>query len=544
MSSQTSLPNMLDRHLDLLLSMALEQMEQEADARFSQSPDPEVQPADALQMDRAFASACETARRQQRGQRRTRRAKKVASFLRLAGGAAAALMFLLLLAFPVALGASAEFRAYVTQMLVRIDEARNAVSIVFQPEEASPLSPVSDRWQGLYFPRDIPKGFSLSAYDEQRGQAVFTSPAGQRITFSESLGPMPEPDIPEGAFFMLEFLHGGDFPVIEERGDGLHRVTVTWEAEGRWFRLVTENMDREEALRIAEGTDTLSDISGSYVEAAISTPALAGSAVPSWWQGSYYPAALPESIQMTAFNILEGRVELYEQNGKRIIFTEDEASEPGAVAIAFGDSADFRSVTVNGIEGFLAAAGTGENADAYLFWQIGNVRLKLETRGMTAEETLALAESVKKLESAREEQSAGIMLLRDAAGSTLPPKEWSGACFPAYVPEGFFVNAMAASGASRSLTLLQPETKATVTLRESSFYPSPLPDLNALTNARLFPIGSGQGLLLQGEEPAGAVLCLYWQTEEGPWMELQASQLPEETALRIAQSVRPIGTLP
>ena len=34
MSSQTSLPNTLDRHLALLLSMALEQMEQEADARF------------------------------------------------------------------------------------------------------------------------------------------------------------------------------------------------------------------------------------------------------------------------------------------------------------------------------------------------------------------------------------------------------------------------------------------------------------------------------------------------------------------------------
>lgn len=532
-----------DRHLDMLLSMALEQIEQEADESLLRSPDPKVDPDDALRADRAFESAYVTAQHQERRKRRIMRTKKAAHGLRLASAAAVIIVFLTMLAFPLALTASAEFRAYVMQMLVHIDEERREVSILFLPEEgtntgSAPLSP--DCWKGHFFPQYIPEGFIFSGYDEQQNMAVFTSSIGQQFIFTENKGTMPPVEIPEGALYLLEYLQGGDFPIVEEYAEGVRRITVTWEKEGYWFLLITKNMEREEALRIAESAQTVVEVSAFNIELKKTNPSLASVGVPDWWIGSYYPTAIPEDMKIISFGVTGKTVKFYGNHDKYILFSESDAGEAASFAYRYGKDVDMRNITINGGEGFLSAVDEGENQSTYIVWQQGGVILLLNTQGLSADEAITLAESTTKLDHRTEgnEKPTGILILRDEMGVVIPPKEWNGCYFPAYLPEGFFLDGMNEDATSYEVTLTEPAAGQFITLKESIFFPPDIPYLDIVTDIRLALIGERQALLAYTADAAGSALTVYWQPGNDRWMELKSNDLAEDMVLRIAESVQ------
>ena len=524
-----------DRHLDALLSIALEQMDQEENERIAKSLDPQVDEGSAFLMDQAFESAYQAVNQEKRRNRRKTRAVKTARVFRQAAVVLAALVILVLAAFPVALAASADFRGQVMKLFIHIDENTGeeyfAIRPEGTPEHAEPDQPVEapSVWNGDEFPRYIPEGFALSAYDDVLHSVEYSSASGQRFIFSENMGTMPPVDPPEGSMYILEYIQGGDFPVVEEPiKDGGSRITVTWESGDHWFCLVTENMNRDEALKIADSAaNNKIQISLSLNRRSRFIPVSDG--VPVWWQGAYYPGALPEDMEIESFDV-HMSVNFVGENNRSVHYVEWKLTNETVGAMAFQPDAQVRPISIGEQEGTLIRMDDPAGLFLILEWQAPDALIQLSTSMLSEEEAIRIAESIIPCPGDR---SADIPIKRDEQGSALPPEEWKGHFFPAQMPEGFCLNSV--HTAQPNIHLTHPQTLQSVTLQEYRVAPS-FASLADATSARLTDVNGCPALLIVQSN----CLSLYWEIVPEMWFSLEASGLSEETLLQMAQSMRKI----
>lgn len=522
-----------DRHLDALLSIALEQMDQEENERIAKSLDPQMDADTALRMNQAFESAYQTVDQEKRRNQRKTRAVKAARVLRQAAVVLAAFVILVLAAFPVALAASADFRSRVMKLFVHIDENTGEEYFTIRPEDApehvEPDQPVEAPrvWNGDKFPRYIPESFTLSAYDDVLHSVAYSSPSGQRFTFSENLGAMPPVDPPEGSMYILEYIQGGDFPVVEEPiKDGGCRITVTWESGDHWFCLVTENMNRDEALKIADSTaNNKVQISFNLNRRSQLIPI--GDGVPAWWQGAYYPSDLPEDMKIESFDV-HMSVKFVGENNRYVNYVEWKITNETVGAMAFQPDAQVSTISIGENKGTLIRMDGPAGLFLLFEWQAPDALIQMSTGMLSEEEAIRIAESVIPCPG---NHSGDILIERDEQGSALPPEEWKGQFFPANVPEGFCLSSVHTTQPNIHLT--NPQTFQSVTLQEYRIAPS-LASLATATSARITDVNGCPALLIVQSNG----LSLYWEITPDMWFSLEAFGMPEETLLQMARSMR------
>lgn len=536
-----------DRHLDTLLSMALEQLEQEENEQWITSADPQVEVSQALRLDQAFSSALREMDRGKKRQKRIQRKKAAVRALRLTAAICAGMILLALVAFPVALAASGDFRNSVMKLLMEFDPLTSSVTYQFLPAEeaegTSPdgfVDPTPKQWRGTHFPAYVPEGFLLSACEESPLQATFASPAGGRFTFSENSGPMPETQAPEGSFFILEFIRGSDSPVVEEPlPEGGTRITVTWEDQSHWYRLIAENMDRQEVLRIANSTDECVGGSVLNLDPPVSAPMPLGEGVPDWWQGSYFPMGLPRDLWIESFSVY-GSINLSGPQNRSVSFDiMGEGGGGSSVYISLPRTKE-RHLTINGWDATMFMMEEGAYNRVVLMWQIQDTLLELGTRNIGAEETIRLAESVAPCEK-DPDRPYGVPLSHDPQGNVLPPREWTGLYFPAWLPED--CRMLVVDLGLNSIDLIQGQSGKMLHIREYLTFPPEFPSLGNAQEARMVDVKGRRGLLVVYEEPDSEFysLDLFWEETMGVWISLSVDNVPEETLLQIAGSFRRIS---
>ena len=535
-------PSLLDRHLDALLPMALEQLEREEVERLARTADPEVSDDDALRADGAFQGAYRTANLQKKQVRRRARARTAWKALRYAGIAFAGLLILALVAFPVALAASADFRASVMQLFMEVNEKesqytvwiQNGASIENSPPEEGAAAP--SVWLGTRFMSYIPDGFELTEYDTRLAYVVYTSSSGQKLSFAENDGAMPEIDLPEDGVSSLEHFQGGDYPVIEEQADGVRRLTLTWETGNQWYRLVTENVDRQEALRIADSVQPKTAI----VRMDGSRPRLTLirlEEIPSWWAGNYYPASLPEDMGL--IRLSPDGVTYWGTVGREVRFSD--YSGQVSQYSAFNTMNSVSEVDINGVTAIMIVANASNlsTQQVDLIWRVEDDVLELRTTGLDVEEALSIARGVVRLDWPEDaERTKGIPIPRDEEGNALPPQEWQGDFFPAYLPEGFVISLL--DNNNKSYTLSNPETGKNLSVHEGADLSSFTVGVNQATEARLVKIGSVQGLLIRFDRGVTS-LYLEWNVTMYMWARMNTT-LPEDEAIRVAASFRKVSS--
>lgn len=251
-----------DQHLDLLIRLAFEQINEEEINELIQSDDPPLSAEESKRMELCYQRAiCLSKRFQQQEKHDVRRRNAIKVFKGISVGFAA-LLIIALIALPVAFAVSSEFRTSVMRLFVEFDESAHEAHFslqtdsVYIPKEINSAATVEIPfgWKGEYFPYYIPDDMSVTYISKQDGTNIeFEGEGARKIAFSEFDSAASLTAGTEGAIIsQITLSNGATATVIEADTAEIHIVSLTWAVEEKWFDLATYNLSREQAIQIAE----------------------------------------------------------------------------------------------------------------------------------------------------------------------------------------------------------------------------------------------------------------------------------------------------
>ena len=193
-----------DQHLDLLIRMAFQQIEEETVEQFVQTPDPTLNSTETACADRAFHRAMIASTEKNKADRKQKRKQNAYLSLRVAAAVLIAVIGLALIALPIAFAVSPEFRDSVMKLFAQTDSEKGQASYSFKMEETTgediPNQDSSpDFWLGDRYPQYIPEGFTISSYDDILNQITFKNASGNIIQYAEFNGRLNLDALPSNA---------------------------------------------------------------------------------------------------------------------------------------------------------------------------------------------------------------------------------------------------------------------------------------------------------------------------------------------------------
>ncbi len=253
MKQNIDITEMQEQHLDTMIKLAFEMDDAENVQRLLEEPDPVLSQEEERFADDILARVFADAERQEKKKKEQRFFSAArAAFPRIVQ-IAASLIIVLALATPIALAASAEFRAKVMKLLIQIDADRGEARFQFI-ENPSEEFTVPEGWPGEYFPSYIPVGFEVTHVVETFTLIEYQAGDQQKISFSESTTEVSSSAGTDNAIISEIDINGTIGYVIDgySRNGAVHAVTITWAIDDRWFSLVAKNVETNEVIRIAE----------------------------------------------------------------------------------------------------------------------------------------------------------------------------------------------------------------------------------------------------------------------------------------------------
>lgn len=531
-----------DAHLDLLIHMAFEQLEEEDTEQLAASPDPELNAADALRADKAFDTACSKVGIQEKQEKNKKRNEIILHGFRTIGFAAAAIVILALIALPVTFAASAEFRQAVMKLFVEIDEERGEAFFSFHSEEEKEEetqfddATAPDYWKGGLYPQYLPEGFSVSQTDDLQFDVTYTAPDGRSIRFTEKEGNMPHSAIPENAEYHKSEYGYNDWAVWEETINGQSQITVYQDQANSWCRLITLGVGREETLKISDSVrNVMHDVHFDSYQRGHLPPETEATA-PDYWTGDYYITWLPEGLWRDG--VYNSNCVHYQDANKRELFLNlyDEKDD----FFVNIEESDFQIISIHGRDAYLLTEADKEVSAVSLYWQEEDAWLSIYAYDIPVEQVLKMAESTKRLY--RDEgfdPMVGQRIQYDEGGMALPSPDWKGEFFPGWLPEGF---TMISLSNNSGIISFAGENNRGVTLNESIRVAMTIPSLMSYSTVRLVDINGRQGLLLLDDKYNSERYELYWDDGNYNWFNLDGWMVSENEMLRVAKSIYRIGS--
>lgn len=530
-----------DAHLDLLIRMAFEQLDEEDTEQLAASPDPELSAADALRADKAFDTACSKVGIQEKQEKNKKRNEIIWHGFRTIGFAAAAIVILALIALPVTFAASAEFRQAVMKLFVEIDEERGEAFFSFHSEEEKEEktqfddATAPDFWKGGLYPQYLPEGFTVSQTDDLQFDVTYTAPDGRSIRFTEKEGSMPHSVIPENAEYHKSEYGYNDWAIWEETINDQSQITVYQDQANSWCRLITLGVGREETLKITNSVrNVMHDVHFDSYQRGHLLPETEATA-PDYWTGDYYIAWLPEGLWRDGvYN--SNCVHYQDANKRELLLNLYDEKDDFFVNI---EESDFQIISIHGWDAYLLTEADEEVSTVSLYWQEEEAWLSIYAYDIPVEQVLKIAESTKRLH--RDEgfdPMVGQRIQYDEGGRALPLPDWKGEFFPGWLPEGF---TMISLSNNSGIISFAGENNRGVTLNESIHVAMTIPSLMSYSTVRLVDINGRQGLLLMDDKYNSERYELYWDDGNYNWFNLDGWMVSEDEMLRVAKSIYRIG---
>ena len=251
-----------DQHLDLLIRLAFEQINEEEINELIQSDDPPLSAEESKRMEQCYQKAIYLSKRFQQQEKHDAHRKNAIGVFKTISIGFAAMIIIALIAFPVAFSVSSEFRTSVMRLFVEFDETAHEAHFslqtdsVYIPKEINSDATVEIPfgWKGEYYPYYIPDDMSVTYISKQDGTDIeFEGEGARKIAFSEYDSTVSLTAGTEGAIIsQITLSDGATATIIEADLQEIHVVSLTWTGAEKWFDLATYNLSREEAIQIAE----------------------------------------------------------------------------------------------------------------------------------------------------------------------------------------------------------------------------------------------------------------------------------------------------
>lgn len=239
-----------EHHLDAMLKLAFDHMDAKEVQQLVDEPDPELTPQEEEMADEIFLMALAKVDQQEKKEKQQIRGAFVKRTFPRIIQVAAAFIVILAIATPIAFANSAAFRSRVLRLLYQVDEELGKATFDFV-EDPDAAFTVPDEWTGDYFPAYFPDGFVFWKMNPYMQAAEYRDDQGNQIFFHEfSEDTSGSAGIENSEVTYVE-LNGVQAQVIDGYDDGVHIVTITWANDTNWFVVATNDVDTEEALRVA-----------------------------------------------------------------------------------------------------------------------------------------------------------------------------------------------------------------------------------------------------------------------------------------------------
>ena len=516
-----------EQHLDDLIRLAY-QYEESADvqailAEFDALPD------DACGADEATRQATfDRAMKDIDAQQKARKRQKLRRFVTRFAGVAAVILLLLAIAAPIAVANIDVLRTGFGRFFFADSVAGDDLSVDYHPvpPEGFAYMRPSMTWTGLYLPAHVPEGY-VSDGCMPSGDGCYLTlrhEDGGCLRFAEQLdAPQPLTDA-----VVLRWVSLGDGAACIERAENGDLV-VTWYAQDRWYRLRSDVLPEDELLAIA---GSLAPVAGHEVLEALQAQSVAGAAIPAGYAGQFFPTWTPAGFSCTEVDDMLGMyfADFHAADGRKWLWTE----AAGDSSLLDGNGGEPAYVEIGG------ATGAMYTNDGYttLIWMNEMRMFHLKGRGMSQEEMLRMARSVRLIDRGTAQQSLP-MAQPTPTATPAPPMmlaDWPMPYVPTWCPEGCFepyAYGLSAFGASLcymfgdGFEITLHITSSEVTNSDNTEYLLGLPvDVNGCEAQLTFsPTGAG-------------LLYLSWQAD-GYHFSLSGTAGRAEDMVRLARSIRP-----
>ncbi|MBE5789366.1 MAG: DUF4367 domain-containing protein [Clostridiales bacterium] len=528
-----------DQHLDLLIRMAFQQIEEETTEQFVQTPDPALNTAEIDCADRAFNRAVNASTEKNKADRKQKRKQNTYRSLRVAAAVLIAVIGLALIALPIAFAVSPEFRDSVMKLFAQTDSEKGQAFYSFQAEDASwedePKDDSSpDFWYGERYPQYIPEGFTISSYDEILNQVIYTNASGDSIQYAEFNGQLNLDLLPPNAEITYSEVPGNESVLIEDTNNNVPKITMMMGHLTTWNQLICEGLSREDAQKIANSIEEFEGVrryDAFHERQNKQMEPFSPSSIPDWWCGKYAPTVWPDHLYLDGYyGYGINSFQLLGENDVQIDFAE---YDENAQSLLSSPGAEFSTIQICGREAYLSTAQNEDWLYVSLCWANEEAWFELDAYNVPENQVIAMAESTKKIDRAEEPDR---MAAYDENGMPKVPFSWNGEFCFGWLPEDLSV--FCVNNSSCSYKLIN-ENGQKICLQEYILKDPELPAIKSDTSAKVITINGAPALLLRtGDEEGSAYLRIDWDISSHAHLKLTGDYIAEETLIRIAENVR------
>ena len=241
---------MENQYIDLMIKLALDMQEQREVEAVEQDDGIPADPSVLQSAQRALSSAYERIDQDDRANRNRKALHIVGRCVASVLKAAACLALITVIAVPVALAGSHEFRSKVMELVLNLDQNQGIATFSFQ-ENPDASFEVPAEWQGTHFLSYIPDGFEMTRINPMISNVEYRSSDNRLISFGEYDESTTLTSGIDGCTISCIEINGLTAYVTEGVAyGGIPTVDVVWTNQRNWFSVITYGMSKEETLKI------------------------------------------------------------------------------------------------------------------------------------------------------------------------------------------------------------------------------------------------------------------------------------------------------
>ena len=243
---------MEDEYLDCLIRLAYDLDDLEKEQEIMEEAENGTAVPDEVSVRRAWNMAREKMDRYEQEEKTRKRRAAVRRTVPQVLKIAACLLVAVSIGVPVVIASSAEFRSRVIQLLVNIDRENNVATFDFAENPDASFA-VPAEWTGDYFISWIPEGMEEVRLGTYTPLVEYRDGKDRGFSFSEKYEATSTVVDLEKQGVREVSLNGVPASLFEGTTDDgkVHTVTVMWSNDERLFEVCCNDMEADEALKIA-----------------------------------------------------------------------------------------------------------------------------------------------------------------------------------------------------------------------------------------------------------------------------------------------------